>query len=154
MDANIKMPGLKHDNNKPSMSLIDPSFLEGLAKVLDFGARKYQPHNWRNGIHVSRIISACYRHLGEINKRNDMDSESYLPAVYHLAAEVMFLAWTLENKKEFDDRYNSSSTAGTLTAKINSPFRSDTGGSSPTYVVTHDSRSGVPSSFNLGEHPA
>ena len=102
------VPGKKYDNNKPSIGLVDPDFLTGLAKVLDFGAEKYGLNNWRNGIHVSRIISACYRHLGEINKRHDVDSESNLPAVYHLASEVMFLAWMLENKKEYDDRYKKA----------------------------------------------
>lgn len=143
------MPGKKHDNNKPSIGLIDPDFLTGLAKVLDFGKEKYGLDNWRNGIHVSRLISACYRYLGEINKRNDVDSESNLPAVYHLASEVMFLAWMLENKKEYDDRYDPEKGRLSSVAKLPS-----LGGIA--YCNKLDEHPCVVASqgWNLGEHPA
>ena len=97
--------GKKHDNNKPRMDLIDPAFLEGLAEVLTFGAKKYDAHNWRSGIQYSRLIAAAYRHLGAINRGNDVDSESGLPHVYHLACCVMFLSWMMTERKDLDDRY-------------------------------------------------
>jgi len=103
-------PGLKYDNNKPSMALIDADFLLGLAKVLDFGKEKYAAHNWRGGISFSRLISAAYRHLGAINKGEDLDSESSLPHVYHLACCVMFLSWMMENRKDLDDRWSMSAS--------------------------------------------
>ena len=143
------MPGKKYDNNKPSIGLIDPDFLTGLAKVLDFGKEKYGLDNWRNGIHVSRLISACYRHLGEINKRNDVDSESNLPAVYHLASEVMFLAWMLENKKEYDDRYDPEKGRLPSVAKLPS-----IGGSAYCNKLDEGTRVVAAQGWNLGEHPA
>lgn len=106
--------GSKYDNNKPSMALIDADFLLGLAKVLDFGKEKYAAHNWRGGISFSRLISAAYRHLGAINKGEDLDSESSLPHVYHLACCVMFLSWMMENRKDLDDRW-SMPTSNTKT---------------------------------------
>lgn len=62
-------------------------------------------HNWRGGIAYSRLISAAYRHLGAINRGEDIDPESGLPHVYHLACNVMFLSWMMENKPELDDRF-------------------------------------------------
>lgn len=145
------VPGKKYDNNKPSIGLIDPDFLTGLAKVLDFGAEKYGLNNWRNGIHVSRIISACYRHLGEINKRHDVDSESNLPAVYHLASEVMFLAWMLENKKEYDDRYVKQSEGP---VPLSRQWIDKTAANICHNVFGKDSRVAAAQGFNLGDNPA
>lgn len=96
--------GLKYDKEKPPMALLDSNYLEGVARVLGFGANKYHAHNWRNGINVSRLVSAAYRHLGAINKGEDIDSESGLPHVYHLGCCNMFLAEMLK-RPEQDDRY-------------------------------------------------
>jgi hypothetical protein len=97
--------GKKNDSEKPPMALLDPSFLEGVASVLGFGANKYAAHNWRSGIAVSRLISAAYRHLGAINKGEDTDPESGLPHVYHLGCCVMFLASMLQTRPDLDDRW-------------------------------------------------
>ena len=104
-ETSKKAEGRKDDSGKPEIEMVDPEFLEGLAKVLMFGKEKYARNNWRNGINISRLISSTYRHLGEINKNNTLDEESGLPHVYHLACCVMFLAWTLKNKPEMDDRW-------------------------------------------------
>ena len=101
-----KLPmGLKYDDEKPRMDLLDADFLEDVAKVLTVGANKYAAHNWRSGISVSRLIAASYRHLGAINRGEDLDPESNLPHTAHLGCCVQFLNWTLKNKKEFDDRF-------------------------------------------------
>jgi hypothetical protein len=100
--------GLKWDGDfgtKPPMALLDPGFLEGVAKVLGFGAQKYAANNWRNGIQVSRLISACYRHLTAINKGEDIDPESGLPHSYHLGCSVMFLSNMLATRPDMDDRW-------------------------------------------------
>lgn len=100
--------GMKYDNDKPRLDLIDPEFLEGLGRILGFGAAKYAAHNWRNGIDASRLIAAAYRHLGAINKGEDLDPESGDHHAYHLGCCVMFLAWTLQHKPERDDRFKGN----------------------------------------------
>lgn len=100
--------GTKHDHDKPRLDLIDPEFLEGLGRILGFGAAKYAAHNWRNGIDASRLIAAAYRHLGAINKGEDLDPESGDHHAYHLGCCIMFLAWTLQHKPEHDDRYKGN----------------------------------------------
>lgn len=97
--------GVKHDQEKPRMDLLDPSFLEETAKVLGFGASKYAAHNWRGGINYSRLIAATYRHLGAINRGEDIDPESGLPHTGHLGCCIMFLNWMMTNRKDLDDRY-------------------------------------------------
>lgn len=97
--------GRKDDQEKPRMDLIDADFLEGLAQVLTFGAKKYAAHNWRGGISYSRLIAASYRHLGALSRNEDYDGESGLGHVFHLACCVMFLSWMMTHRKDLDDRY-------------------------------------------------
>jgi hypothetical protein len=97
--------GAKYDGSKPPLALLDPGFLEEVGNVLGFGAQKYAAHNWRQGIATSRLISAAYRHLGAINKGEDIDPESGYPHTGHLGCCIMFLDWTLKNKPELDDRW-------------------------------------------------
>lgn len=97
--------GLKYDSAKPPMELLDAEFLEGVANVLGFGAKKYAEHNWRRGISYGRLIGAAYRHLGAINRGEDNDPESGLPHVYHLGCCVMFLAWMMKHRFDLDDRF-------------------------------------------------
>lgn len=97
--------GVKYDHDKPPMALLDPPFLEGIARVLGFGAVKYAPDNWRNGIAYRRLISAAYRHLGAISAGEDIDPESGLAHSYHLGCCVMFLASMMETRPDLDDRY-------------------------------------------------
>ena len=97
--------GTKYDQAKPPMSLLDAKFLEGVASVLGFGANKYAAHNWRNGIHYSRLISAAYRHLGAINMGEDTDPESGLSHSYHLGCCVMFLSEMMRTRPDLDDRW-------------------------------------------------
>jgi hypothetical protein len=98
-------PGTKFDSEKPPMALIDSSYLEGLARVLAFGANKYAPDNWRGGIQFRRLISAAMRHLSAINRGEDRDSETGELHAYHLACCTMFLASMMENRPDMDDRW-------------------------------------------------
>ncbi len=104
--------GQKFDQEKPRMDLLDPDFLEDVARVLTFGAAKYTAHNWRGGVNVSRLIAAAYRHLGAINRGEDIDPESGLPHAAHLGCCVQFLSWTLKNKPEHDDRWKDVPNPG------------------------------------------
>lgn len=97
--------GLKYDGGKPRMDLLSTIFLEGVAKVLTFGAKKYAAHNWRNGIEQSRLIGAAMRHLTAYNNGEDTDPESGLSHLDHLGCCVMFLRELRETHPHLDDRY-------------------------------------------------
>lgn len=100
--------GIKYDQDKPSLALLDPYFLEETARVLDFGARKYAADNWRSGISHRRLISAAYRHLGAISRGEDLDPESGLPHTGHLSCCIMFLSHMIKNRPDLDDRYKEN----------------------------------------------
>jgi hypothetical protein len=97
--------GRKDDAEKSRTDLLDPDALEGLAKVLTFGANKYDAHNWRGGIAFSRLIAAALRHLFAIMRGEDNDSESGLPHVDHLGCCWMFLSYHMKNRSDKDDRW-------------------------------------------------
>ena len=102
-------PGLKNDNAKSRVDLLDPDFLLAVGDALRFGAEKYKEHggssNWRRGINISRLVASALRHLLAIMRGEDIDSESGLPHTAHLGCCVQFLHWTLKHKPEFDDRF-------------------------------------------------
>lgn len=97
--------GLKYDEGKPRTDLLDAEFLLGVSQVLDYGSKKYNANNWREGISYSRIIAGILRHTLEVVRGRDFDPETGLKHTYHAACGLMFLSWYLDHKKEFDDRY-------------------------------------------------
>ena len=108
-DETQTSPGLKNDNAKSRVDLLDPDFLLAVGDALRFGAEKYKEHggssNWRRGINISRLVASALRHLLAIMRGEDIDSESGLPHTAHLGCCVQFLHWTLKHKPEFDDRF-------------------------------------------------
>lgn len=104
-ESNRPQKGLKYDADKPRMDLLDPTFTRGTAAVLTFGARKYAADNWRGGINYTRLIASMHRHLAAIQENQDIDPESGLPHVYHIACNCQFLGWMMVNRPDLDDRY-------------------------------------------------
>jgi hypothetical protein len=98
--------GVKDDNGKPRMDLLDPVALHELAKVLTFGAGKYAAHNWRKGIKQSRLIAALLRHVFAHLGGEDKDPESGLRHIAHAMCCCMFLLGLAE-REDLDDREKS-----------------------------------------------
>jgi hypothetical protein len=101
------LEGTKHDYGKPRMELLDPAFVEGVAKVLTFGAEKYDAHNWRKGLAPGRTMGAALRHIFAWLRGERYDNETGLHHLLHAGCEIMFSYWTDENKPALDDRYKN-----------------------------------------------
>jgi len=100
------MSGSKFDTGKPRMGLVTPEFIEGVAKVLSFGAEKYGPYNWAEGIEFNRLYDALQRHLSAWQKGEDIDPESGENHLLHAACELMFLySFQTWERKGLDNRY-------------------------------------------------
>ena len=63
------MKTIKDNTNKPQLSMLDPDFLEDMAKVMMFGAKKYSRNNWKLGLEHSAIVDAILRHTMKILRR-------------------------------------------------------------------------------------
>lgn len=95
----------KADQGKTDVDMLDRYFAEALwevAKILDFGAKKYSAGGWAtvpNGI--KRYQAAARRHKLQRNMGEERDSESEL---YHWAhqicSELMAFSLYLEQKDE------------------------------------------------------
>jgi hypothetical protein len=99
--------GVKFDQHKPRLDLLDAHAIEQLAAVLTFGAQKYDAHNWRKGILKSRLIAAALRHIFAYMRGEDNDPESGLSHIAHAMCNLMFLLGS-EHRPELDDRYKEN----------------------------------------------
>lgn len=106
-DLKNSTAGKKHDSGKPAMSLIPPDALIEVGKVMEFGKRKYDQHNWHKGIVFTRLLDAANRHIKKFESpiQPDLDEESNISHLAHAATNIlMALQFVLENRTELDDR--------------------------------------------------
>lgn len=83
--------GTKYDDGKPRMELLPGPALREVAKVLTFGAKKYDPWNWQKGFSWGRLAGACLRHLFSWLSGEDNDPETGLSHLAHAACCILFL---------------------------------------------------------------
>lgn len=105
-DKNIGK-GIKSDQGKPPLAYIPKAALYAEAEAFAFGAKKYDAWNYKNGLAVTRTLSAALRHITQFLSGEDLDSES---GVHHLGCARANLAMaldTLENHPKLDDRFTS-----------------------------------------------
>jgi len=108
-DQEKKMAGKKYDQGKLRYDLIEPAFLKDLAAVLTMGAEKYEEDGWK---HVPRLESryqaALMRHFEKIRSGQEVDEESGLPHIAHVACNAMFLHWAanIALRHEYDETEN------------------------------------------------
>ena len=97
--------GKKLDDGKLPYDLVPGEALEEIVKVLQFGARKYDAHNWCKGMHWSRAWSAVMRHLWAWWRGQDNDPETGLSHLAHAGCGIFFLIWFELHKVGTDDRF-------------------------------------------------
>lgn len=100
--------GQRHNEGKLRWSLVPQSALEPMVRVLEFGAEKYDDHNWKKGLPIVEICESLKRHLDAFMEGEDLDPESGLPHIGHIQCNAMFLAWMKKNRPEMDRRYGKS----------------------------------------------
>ena len=82
---------IKADGGKPRCELLPPDAVIGIAKVLTFGAEKYEPGGWRK-VGRERYLGAAMRHLLALMNGEIIDPESGLKHADHLGCNAMFLS--------------------------------------------------------------
>lgn len=99
----------RFNEGKPQWSLVDFKSLEPMVRVLEFGAEKYDRHNWKKGLTTSSICESLLRHVFALMNGQETDPESGLPHVGHIQCNAMFLAYMKANRSDFDDLQKSPS---------------------------------------------
>ncbi len=95
----------RFDKDKAPLDLLPTEPLLGVAMVLAFGATKYGRNNWLGGMVWSRVLGSLLRHIFKFMAGEDLDSESGLPHVDHIATNALFLSQYFRSHKKLDDRH-------------------------------------------------
>lgn len=97
--------GTKYDSGKVPLELLPTQALEEVARVLDFGQKKYASWNWAKGFKWTRLIGAAIRHIYAYQRGEDKDPESGLSHLSHAACCILFLLQHEISNLGEDDRY-------------------------------------------------
>ncbi len=85
--------GVKHDAGKLDWLLFPFDGAEAIVRVLEFGARKYAPDNWRRlapRAAYDRFRRSALRHLAADARGEELDPESGEPHLAHAACQILF----------------------------------------------------------------
>lgn len=96
--------GMKLDSGKAPWHLVPYDALEDVVAVLNYGATKYSPRNWENGMAWSRVFAATMRHLTAWWSGEDNDKETGLSHLAHAACCIMFLLAYNKRRTGTNDR--------------------------------------------------
>lgn len=81
----------KADQGKVRPTLVPASLVLAVAAVREYGCKKYHdPENWRR-VEAQRYKDALYRHFLEYQQGKNVDLESGLPHLWHMACNIAFL---------------------------------------------------------------
>ena len=83
---------VKADAGKIKPTLVPTEIIYAIAKVREYGVKKYHdPENWKQ-VELERYKDAAYRHwLAYIKNPNSIDEESGLPHLWHCATNLAFI---------------------------------------------------------------
>lgn len=97
--------GIKHDAEKPDLSLVSFAALNEVAKVMTYGKQKYAAHNWRLGLKNTRLVASSLRHITAYMMGEDKDPETGLSHISHAICGLMMLMENILLRPSLDDRW-------------------------------------------------
>lgn len=103
--------GVKHDAEKPDMSLLSSIAMVKISEIMTFGKRKYSANNWRGGIAYSRLLAATLRHVFAYLGGQSTDPETGKSHLAHASCCLMMMLEFEETRPDLDDRYKGAPTS-------------------------------------------
>jgi hypothetical protein len=90
----LHVHGAKDDLSKLPVELVPVEAIEAIAKVMDFGRKKYTENGWKSVPQAyRRYLGALLRHSYALLRGEVMDNDSGMPHIYHIACNAAFLCW-------------------------------------------------------------
>lgn len=90
---------------KPQLHLIPVGAMTPIARVMELGASKYGPYNWRDTpVNYTTYLSAARRHIDAFLDGQVQDPESGQSHLAHAAAGLMILLDAIVTGNAKDDR--------------------------------------------------
>ena len=81
----------KLDGGKPRPTLVPTALIKAVTEAREYGCKKYNdPENWKK-VEPQRYRDALYRHWLAYLDGEEVDVESGLPHLWHLACNAAFL---------------------------------------------------------------
>jgi hypothetical protein len=102
----------RFNSGKLRWGLVDFDSIEEMVKVLEFGAKKYDEHNWKKGLPTVEICESMMRHIFAYLRGENEDTESGISHIGHILCNAMFLNYMQKNKPEFDNRFHEAPQHG------------------------------------------
>lgn len=96
--------GARFNTNKPPLELIPLETLEQVARVLDYGRKKYASWNWAKGQSWMANLGCALRHLSAWQRGEDLDPESGESHLAHAACCILFALHFERHCRDMDDR--------------------------------------------------
>lgn len=95
---------MRFNEGKPQLVFIldFPNAIAGLAKIKEFGAQKYELHNWKRGRGFRDTVSSLLRHL-VASSSEALDQDSGLPHIDHVVWNALALAEWYRTHHELND---------------------------------------------------
>lgn len=91
----------------PLHRVLEMPIIEEMARVGMYGEKKYGDwYNYRKGLSWMELLGSCTRHLHKFICGENIDEESGLSHLAHLAYDVSMLFDLVSSHPNFDDRPN------------------------------------------------
>lgn len=117
-----KKGAVKDDAKKPRVSLLPLLALAEEAKVMTYGAEKYDSYNWMEGFDFTTLTDALLRHTFAYLMGEDTDMESGLSHLAHIRCCAGMLYDITQLYPERDDRWSKWKDHPDAVAKAKAPF--------------------------------
>lgn len=102
-----KMEQAKRFNKgKLRWGLVDFEAVGEMVKVLEAGAIKYGPDNWKKGLNREEILESIQRHLISTFEKEEVDQELGTYHIANIMANCMFYLYHHRNDSFSDQRNN------------------------------------------------
>lgn len=101
----------RYNSGKPQLSYpLSARFaLEGVAQVMEFGAKKYARDNWKKGLPLEATLDSLLRHLTKLLDGETIDEESGCHHLDLLATNALFAAYHHNGRKlEHETKLNQN----------------------------------------------
>lgn len=103
-DTKTLAEGVKYDQGKPDLSMVSYELVETVARVREFGAKKYERNNWKRGFKITRSLAAALRHIFLFLSGETNDSESGISHLGHAVCCLEHAIYDMKHHPENDDR--------------------------------------------------
>lgn len=89
----LKELGNRFNQGKLAWHLVDFQALIPMVKVLMYGAKKYAPNQWKNGLSKQETLDSLLRHLFPLLSGEEVDAESGELHIGHIFCNALFYSY-------------------------------------------------------------